>query len=137
MKERFHHLLRHLEKNEIGISNEDFDKIVQHLGFKLPESYASVIKTFNGGEGEVGTDSWLNLFSLEELNEGYDYLMSEIPDYVLFGKDSADTGYAFHKFNGTFHSFGLLSNFKTDPIEFLGNDLLEFLEYLDNYKYKK
>jgi hypothetical protein len=98
------------------------------------------MKDFNGGEGEVGENSWLLLFPINELrevNKDYNFLMDDIPDYFLIGKDAADTGYAFHKTNGTFHSFGLMSNFDTDPIEFLGDDFTAFLEYLYNYRYKE
>ncbi len=91
------------------------------------------MKVSNGVEGEVGTNSWLCLFPIEDLiltNKDYGLLMAEIPYYFLIGKDAADTGYAFHKVNHTFHSFGLLSNFKTDPIELLGNTFAEFIKYL-------
>ncbi len=62
--------------------------------------------------------------------------MEDIPDYFLIGKDAADTGYAFHKVQGTFHSFGLMSNFETDFIYFMGHDFYEFLETLYNYRFK-
>jgi hypothetical protein len=58
------------------------------------------MREFDGGEGRVG--KW----------------------------DAADTGYAFHRYNKTVHGFGLMSDFSTDPIEFLGNSFTEFLEYL-------
>jgi len=91
------------------------------------------MQEFNGGEGEIGENSWLCLFPIEELasiNENYKILMLQIPDYFLFGKDAADTGYAFHKNKKSIHAFGLMSNFETDPIEFCGNNFVEFLEYL-------
>jgi hypothetical protein len=137
IKDKVNHLLFGLEKRE-PISEETFNNIVERFDFKLPETYVEVMKEFNGGEGEVGQDSWLLLFSIGELNqvnEDYSLLMSDIPEYFLFGKDAADTGYAFHKTYGTFHSFGLMSNFDTDPIELLGHDFIEFLEYLYNYKF--
>jgi len=109
------------------------DDVQKRLDFSLPKDYIELISEFNGGEGEIGDNSWLCLFSIEEListNKNYHLLMEEIPDYFLFGKDAADTGYAFHKRNGTFHSFGLMSNFKTDAIRFCGNNFWEFIEYL-------
>jgi len=93
------------------------------------------MKVFNGGEGEVGENGWLCLFPVDELleiNKDYALLLEQIPNYFLFGKDAADTGYAFHLINLTFHSFGLMSNFKTDAIEFCGNSFSEFIEYLYN-----
>lgn len=128
-------MLRDIKKNEEGASETLIQNLRKQIDFDLPEEYIAIMKKFNGGEGEIGENSWLCLFCLEELpktNHNYKYLMSEIPAYYLFGKDAADTGYAFHKRNQTFHSFGLMSNFKTDPIEFCGNNFSEFIECLFN-----
>ncbi|OJZ00026.1 SMI1/KNR4 family protein [Sphingobacterium sp. 40-24] len=116
-----------------AVSAELINQVQRDLGFNLPDDYISILKEFNGSEGEVGDNSWLRLFPLEELqeiNESYILLMEQIPDYFLFGMDAADTGYAFHKVKMTFHSFGLISNFKTDYIDFCGNSFSEFLENL-------
>ncbi|GAA4734271.1 SMI1/KNR4 family protein [Flavisolibacter ginsenosidimutans] len=138
IKDKVYYLLSGLEKEE-PLPESRFDGVTESFDFKLPGMYKEVMKAFNGGEGEVGTDSWLCLFPIEELtqiNGDYKLLMEQIPDYFLFGKDAADTGYAFHKTYGTFHSFGLMSNFETDNIELLGNDFLRFLEYLESYRYE-
>ncbi|ANE49958.1 SMI1/KNR4 family protein [Flavisolibacter tropicus] len=139
LKERVDHLLSGLEKDE-PMQELEFEGIIKSFEFRFPDSYIEVMKGFNGGEGEVGEDSWLCFFPITELrqvNIDYELLMSDIPDYFLFGKDAADTGYAFHKINSTFHSFGLMSNFDTDPIAFLGNDFVAFLESLYNYRYEE
>jgi hypothetical protein len=122
-------------KNTKRADDFSFSELIEQLGFILPQSYVEWMKCHNGGEGEVGENSWLCLFPVEQLmsaNKNYSLLMQQIPDYFLFGKDAADTGYAFHKQNGTFHSFGLMSNFKTDPIQFCGDDFVSFVEYLYN-----
>lgn len=62
--------------------------------------------------------------------------MGQILDYFLFGMNATDTSYAFHKVKMTFHSFGLMSNFKTDYIDFCGNSFSEFLENLYNFRSK-
>jgi hypothetical protein len=83
-----------------------------------------------------GKNSWLCLFPIEKLVEtdkNYGSLLEAIPDYFLFGKDTADMGYALHKQSQTFHSFGLMSDFETAPIEFCGNNFAEFLEYLYHF----
>jgi SMI1 / KNR4 family (SUKH-1) len=135
MNEKLKYYLNDIEKNDIGASDILIKDIQQQLDFKLADDYIDLLKEINGGEGEVGENSWLYFFPIQDLietNNNYLFLMKEIPDYFLFGKDAADTGYAFHKQNQTIHSFGLMSNFKTDPIEFCGNNFLEFLEYLYN-----
>lgn len=121
--------------NSSGTSEESIEALRTAVDFELPVGYISLMKEFNGGEGEVGENSWLTLFPVEELvviQKDYDLLLRKVPHYFLFGKDAADTGYAFHKKNQTFHSFGLMSNFKTDTIENCGNTFYDFIEYLYN-----
>ena len=108
-----------LWKNDKGASEDSIRRLEEQVGFKLPIDYVNLMMEFNGLEGAIGENSWLCLFAIEDLipiNKNYDLLMQEIPEYFLFGKDAADTGYAFHKLNQSFHSFGLMSNFNTDPI---------------------
>jgi hypothetical protein len=133
MDAKLNYYLHDLEKNEIGAPEALVQNLLRQLDFELPKDYIGIMLEFDGGEGEVGENSWLCLFPIEDLiptNKAYKLLMEQIPDYFLFGKDAADTGYAFHKFNKTIHSFGLMSNFKTDYIKFCGNSFIEFVEYL-------
>ena len=139
LKTEVENMLSRFEK-ETPLSEGEFEAVTKSFDFTIPETYLNVMKVSNGGEGEIGDESWLVLFPINELqqvNDNYRLLMTDIPDYFLIGKDAADTGYAFHKTYGTFHSFGLMSNFKTDSIEFLGKDFVAFLEYLYNYRYKE
>jgi hypothetical protein len=120
-------------KHTPGASDELIASVQRKIGFELPADYLGVMREFDGGEGRVGKWGGLILYTLEEAirsNEYMKLLMSEIPDYFLFGQDAADTGYAFHRQNKTVHGFGLMSDFSTDPIEFFGNSFTEFLEYL-------
>lgn len=99
--------------------------------FDFPSDYIDLIRTYNGSEGEVGESGWLVLFKASELlmfNESNRSLMNQLPELFIFGKDAADTAYAFNKFTHTYHSFGFLSDFAVDEIEFCGNNLLEFLK---------
>ncbi len=120
------------------MTEEEIAASVSQFPFSFPASYIDVIRFINGYDGGIGIDSWIYLFPVKELaevNNDYRLLMEDIPDYFLIGKDAADTGYAFHKAQGTFHSFGLLSNFETDSIDFMGHDFYEFLETLYNYRF--
>ena len=139
MNEHVKHIIRSLLNNAETLTQVEIGAIVSNFPFEFPKSYLEIIEFINGQEGEIGTDSWLCLFPLEELNEvncDYQLLMNQIPEYFLIGKDAADTGYAFHKFLGTFHSFGLMSDFETDSIDFMGHDFYDFLEALHNYRFK-
>lgn len=139
MTENIKNIIKPLLRSAVKLPPTKVIEIVSVSPFEYPKSYLEIIELINGQEGEIGTDSWLCLFPLEELNEvnsNYQLLMDQIPEYFLFGKDAADTGYAFHKFQGTFHSFGLMSDFKTDSIDFMGNNFYEFLEALYNFRCK-
>lgn len=129
------HLLRYFDKTNGRASEELIAETQRNLDFVLPQDYLSVMREFNGGEGEIGDGSYLILLKMENLilmNSDYEFLMQEIPDYFLFGKDAADTAFAFHKKQHSYHSFGFLSDFRTDEIEFCGNNFEEFLEHLSN-----
>ncbi len=135
MNDKLAFYLKDFVWSDIKPSRELIEGVQKQLDFALPESYIDLMQEFNGGEGSIGENSWLSLFPFDELitvNKSYHILMDEIPDYFLFGKDAADTGYAFHKKAGTIHSFGLMSNFERDEIEFCGSDFLGFIEYLYN-----
>jgi len=136
MDKKLQSYLKDIEvEDELTIKDSLIKDVRDNLNILFPLDYLEVIRKYNGGEGEIGNESYLKLFPFEELieiNNDYLDLMNEIPDYLLFGKNAADTGYAFHKTAHSYHSFGLMSNFQTDPIIFCGNTFLEFVEYLYN-----
>jgi SMI1 / KNR4 family (SUKH-1) len=135
MNEKIKYYLSRFEKNDNIILDNTIESVQQQIDFKLPKDYLDVIKEINGGEGEIGNNGWLKLYPLErviQVNINYRLLMQQIPDFFLFGKDAADTGYAFHKQEHTYHSFGLMSDFNTDFITFCGNTFEDFLKYLYN-----
>ncbi|OJW84036.1 MAG: hypothetical protein BGO69_09960 [Bacteroidetes bacterium 46-16] len=125
--------LENVEKDGTGISGQVLEQVLNSLDFKLPTDYLGVMSEFETAEGPIGKNRWLTLFPLKDLrviNERYISLMSAIPDYFLFGKDAADTAYAFHKIYHTFHGFGFMSDFDTDNIEYYGNSFEQFLRRL-------
>lgn len=111
-------------------SDEQIRAVMNALDFQLPLDYIEFIKLYNGGEGEIGQNSWLVLFPLKDLidfNKANNLLMEQIPNYFLIGKDAADTGYAFHKQTGAVYSFGMMSDFETDTIIECGINFNDFL----------
>jgi hypothetical protein len=115
------------------LSDAVVQEVMEKAGFGFPADYTEVMKAYNGGEGSIGKNAWLILYPIEDLiqvNTDYGVLMEQIPDYFLFGKDAADTGFAFHKQYGTYHAFGLMSDFKADNIDYCGNSFFEFVRYL-------
>jgi hypothetical protein len=96
MVDRMMFYLEDMVMNEGGASEASIDELQKQAGFEFPPDYKELMIKFNGGEGEIGDDGWLLLFPIEELitsNSAYSLLMSQIPDYFLFGKDAADTGF--------------------------------------------
>jgi hypothetical protein len=133
MYDKIDFYLKGLECDGIPVTDEIISNVQKLLDFKLPEDYLYVVKYYNGGEGDVGEEGYIELFPFEmliQINADYELLMKQIPDYYLFAKDAADTGFAFHKQNHTYHSFGLMSNFETDNMDFWGNSFLEFIDHL-------
>ena len=133
MNERLVYLLDDIRKSARGVSEDRIAAIQERIGFVFPPEYLEVMREFDGGEGGVGENGYLILFSLEETlqaNRNFASLMEQIPDYYLIGQDAADTGYAFYKPDKSVHSFGLMSIFPGDVIRRLGNTFAEFLEYL-------
>ena len=123
--------MNNFEKNIDPGIGDLIENLEKELDFQLPESYLDIIKKYRGGNEEVDGNRFLDLFPIGELieiNKDYNFVMDQIPDFFLFAKDSADTGYAINKKNGCYYGFGLMSNFARDPIEFYGCTFLEFLK---------
>lgn len=117
------------------ISIEEIEAFERRSGIKFPTDLKEALPAIHAGMGEVGRNGYLDLFSIhqiEEINEDYEYVMEQIPEYYLFAKDAADTGYAFHKKNQTYHAFGLMSNFEFDSLDSYGNSFDEFIDTLDH-----
>jgi hypothetical protein len=137
MDEKLKFYLKNFHRSGVVPSVFLIGDIQNSMSFEFPPDYLDVVREFNGGEGPLGQKSYLILFPMEDLkaiNEDYSYLLEDVPNLVLFGQDAADTGYAFSKTEGKYYAFGLMSNFETDPLEFCGNNFLEFIEYLVNVK---
>ncbi len=131
MNDHLNQIFSEFEKNQQGASSNEISKLQDYFHNLLPLDYMEILQEFDGGEGEIGENGYLILFSTSEVksaNEDYSLLMEQIPDYVLIGKDAADTGYAIHKGFGTYHSFGLMSDFRTDKIKLCGSSFEEFVQ---------
>ncbi|SDE11365.1 SMI1/KNR4 family protein [Niabella drilacis] len=135
MNNKLRDYLMDFKPNKEGASQHTFEHLQHQNRFSLPQDYIDFMKAFNGGEGGIGENGWLYLFPAEalmDINKAYGILMEQIPGYFLFGKDAADTGYAFQKQTGAIYSFGLMSNFETNSMDFCGSNFSEFTEYLFN-----
>jgi SMI1 / KNR4 family (SUKH-1) len=130
MNRRLAFLLGGFYKSTPGVSENMIAAIQKDLDFEFPPDYLEVMREFDGGEGDLGENGFLILFSLEETvqaNKDYSIIMTQIPDYYLIGKDAADTGFAFYKPDRSMHSLGLTAVYPGDPIIRVGNNFSEFL----------
>ena len=67
-------------------------------GVNLPQDYTAFLRQSNGGEGLIGPNSYLILWSVEELvslNEAYQ-VNEYAPGLLLFGSDGGGDAYAFN-----------------------------------------
>ena len=105
-------------------------EIEKYYSVSLPNDYIEFIKMYNGGEGYIGTNSYLilwtidNYTSLIDSKKYYDYY-----GLLFFASDAADMGYAFDYRNTPlriveipFIDIGL-----SEP-EFLGNSFYDFIK---------
>ena len=79
----------------ITITNE----IIRRLGFTLPDDYIEFITEFNGGEGLIGDQNYLEIWKIEDLipmNEKYE-VDKYANGYFVFASNSGVTAYAFSK----------------------------------------
>jgi hypothetical protein len=126
-----------LVKAEIGVPEAELQEVQKKVNFDFPQEYADFLREFNGAEGEVGENSWLVIFRLEQLipfNKALDLLNEDSPPYFVFGKDAAETDYGFHKIDKTFHSFGAYTDYRDEEVVFCGNSFSEFIEFLYNHE---
>jgi hypothetical protein len=132
MNEATKRYLEELVKDPEETNSKEMNELIAEWGFTPPQDYLDFMSEFICGEGPVGDHSWLTLWNIGDLIDlsAEEYIMRELPDYLMFGRDAADTGYAFNKKNSCIYSFGLMSNFKTDPIRYCGSNFSEFIAYL-------
>jgi SMI1 / KNR4 family (SUKH-1) len=75
-----------------SISNYESDS-----GWLLPEDYKQFLRWANGGQGIIGSNTYVTLWSLEdltEMNRAYE-TANFAPGLLLFGSDGGDEAYAF------------------------------------------
>ena len=77
---------------------DEIKSVERTLSIVFPKDYFDWMLLSNGGSGFVGENSYLLLWSLEQiiaLNASYRKLGKYIPKFVLFGSDGGEERYAF------------------------------------------
>jgi hypothetical protein len=121
-------------ENVINKQNKDLDKICEYIGITaiFPEDYTEFLNMYNGGNGSIGENSYLQLWSFEdiaELNE--DYAVGEfLTSIVLIGSDGGDTAYGINK-NRKYIEVPFIG-MDDDEVQEIASDFDEFIEFLYN-----
>lgn len=133
MDKNLKNLINKMELNQ-PTTREMLEDIGIKLGIKLPDQYVEFMLESNGAEGNVGTKSYLSIWSAEQivqLNE--EYAVNEFtPGLVYFGSDGGDMAYAFDKRE---NESPLVVEFPFESIhiedaKLCGKTFAEFLQYL-------
>lgn len=82
---------------EAPTSEESISQAERIMGVQFPEQYKSFMKLHNGAEGLLGENSYLVIWSIDEIAElNIDYGFTEYtPGLVVFGSDGGEMAYAF------------------------------------------
>jgi hypothetical protein len=96
-----HNIQEYIEELDLseGASENLIKNVESQLSFTLPNEYKSFMIFSNGAEGSIGKNSYVALWSLDEIVElNKAYSVNEFAHgLVLFGSDGGNTAYAFDK----------------------------------------
>lgn len=89
----------------------------------LPNDYIEFLNIFNGGNGNIGDESYLHLWAYEDIEEfNNDYCVSEyLTDVILIGSDGGDT------------AFGINAKGQYIEVPFIGMDDEEVVVIAGNF----
>jgi hypothetical protein len=79
------------------VSDSEIDAFELKSGLQLPRDYTDFLKTWDGGEGFIGEDTYLILWRLDEIlrfNIAYD-VYKYAPGLMLIGSDGSGEAFAF------------------------------------------
>ncbi|HMH20162.1 MAG TPA: SMI1/KNR4 family protein [Puia sp.] len=119
-------------KRELGANNPLLKDLISKLDFKLPQDYFEYLQISNGGEGFIGKNSYLSLWSIENLvpwNSKYE-VDAYAPGYFIFGSDGGGTAYAFKKKESEIVAFQFIGMLMDDEPIKMGDDFVSFLNHL-------
>lgn len=115
------------------IFNEPYNgnEIKQIHNVVLPKKYLEFMKTHNGGKGDIG-ETWLELFSLEELQEiNDDYCIDDfLPDHIIIGPNGNGELYGIDS-EGMY--FNVPAIMEEDEVIVLGGDINLLPDKINNF----
>lgn len=113
--------------------NEASEYTIQEVnGVPIPQDYLEFMSRHNGGEGNVGENSYMQLVKLEELEKfNRDYQISEyLSGIFIFGTDLGGMLFGYDSKKGLYCSIDSCSLGEEDII-YAGRTFEEFAEEMD------
>lgn len=114
-------------------SEEDIRIVELEIGMIFPKQYREFMLETNGAEGDVGQNSYLALWSIEEIVPlNIDGKVEEFtPGLVQFASDGGGIAYAFDKRDNELSIVAIPDDsIHIEDAVFLGKTFLDFLQYL-------
>ncbi len=124
MKEKLSGYFKDFEFNESSETS-----IAEVNGVKLPNDYLQFLGEYNGGEGSVGNEGYLQLWSFEKLTELNDFYETrqKLPRCALIGTDLSGSKFGV-TVGGEFFSIPDDMDLNKDEIKILCGSFEKFIE---------
>jgi hypothetical protein len=114
-------------------TNESVLRFEESIGSKMPEDYLAFLKRFNGGEGYIGDDAYVILWSTDEIicfNREYE-VSENCPELLLIGSNGAGEAYAFDRRSKPWHVVQVpFVGMESSLCDDMGRTFSEFIERL-------
>ena len=121
------------EDLELPTTEDILKEVETTLGVTFPLQYKEFMLESNGAEGNIGENSYLALWHIEEiieLNEGYN-VKEYYPGLVFFGSDGGGIAYAFNYRTEETPILAIpLDSIHIEDAKTCGNTFEEFLQIL-------
>lgn len=114
---------------------KNINKIEEDMGISLPQDFKVFLEKHNGMEGGIGENSYLQMWSIEDifLRNRRLQVNDFAPGLVIIGSDGGDMAYAYDTRETAMPIVEApFIPLKLQEVTFCANDLAGFFEYLYN-----
>jgi hypothetical protein len=123
MDEKLINKLANINKNKFSSTST----IPSHL----PKDYIKFLELYNGGNGFIGENSYIHLWSVDEIEEyNVGYMVEEfIPGIILIGSDGAEMAYGIQR-DGKYIEVPFIG-MDYNEVTVIASNFNDFINYLD------
>lgn len=107
------------------------NEIKQINNIVLPKQYLEFMKKYNGGKGDIG-EAWLELFTLEELQEmNDDYCIKDfLPNHIIIGTNGNGELYGIDSDGNYFNVPAIIDE---EDVTVLGDDIYSLPDRINEF----